>query len=208
MALEEVLDGPASAEPRHSTQLFDDRDSRAAAVSAFLATGWRAGDTLLVVASAFHWVAISHRLEARGVPVVDAIESGRLVVRDAHQTLAGFLHHEQLDEHGFHATVGDLVRTLAARGPRVRIFGEMVDLLAGSGDYAGAEHLEALWNGLAEREPFVLFCGYSASTFGDPRSRAALRRICAAHEHVHTNPDDLLGSFLIDASRRRPLSED
>ena len=202
MALEEAPNGPASVEPRHSAQLFDDRDSRAAAVSAFFATGWHAGDTLLIVASAFHWVAISQRLEALGVPVADAIDSGRLTVRDAGETLARFRHHERLDARCFDATVGGLVRTLAARGPRLRIFGEMVDLLAGSGDYAGAEELEELWNGLAQREPFVLFCGYSASTFGDPRSRAALRRICDAHEHVHTSPTDLLGSFLVDTVSR------
>jgi hypothetical protein len=202
MPLEPLTTAFASAEPRHSTQLFDDRDSRAAAVSAFFANGWRVGDTLLIVASAFHWVAISERLEALGVPVMEAIESGRLVVRDARETLAGFHHHERLDGERFDATVGQLVSTLAARGARVRIFGEMVDLLAGAGDYAGAEQLEALWNDLAQREPFVLFCGYSAASFGDPRSRAALRRICAAHEHVHTDPADLLGSFLVDTSRR------
>jgi hypothetical protein len=183
-------------------QLFDDPQSRAQIVAAFLAEGWCEGDTLLVVASALHWVGITQRLDALGVPVEQALASGRLVVRDARATLDQFRRHERLDPARFDAVIGALVRSLVARGRRVRIFGEMVDLLAGGGDYEGAERLERLWNGLATQQPFVLLCGYAAATFGDPGSRAALRRICAAHGEIHTDPGDLLGSFLIDAAHR------
>ncbi len=187
-------------EAAHAVQLFDDGESLGAAVAAFLAVGWPAGDTLVVVATSAHWSAIAPRLEALGVPVAEAIASDRLIVRDARGTLDGFLHHECIDPDSFDATVGHLVRTLAAHGRPLRIFGEMVDLLAITGDYHGAEQLESLWNRLGEDQPFVLFCGYSAATFGDPRSLDALRRICDTHEHVHSNPSDLLGSFLVDAA--------
>jgi hypothetical protein len=186
----------------HGLQLFDDAHSRTETVGTFLADGWREGDTLLVVASAVHWVGIAQRLDGLGVPVAMALSSGRLTVRDARVTLDQFRRHERLDPARFEAVIASLVRTLVARGRPVRVFGEMVDLLAGAGDYAGAEHLEQLWNGLAARYPFTLLCGYSAATFGDPRSRASLRSICAAHGQVRTDPADLLGSFLIDAAHR------
>jgi hypothetical protein len=167
-------------------------------VTSYVAGGWGQGDTLLVVATARHWAAIHPRLEAVGITVGQAMASERLIVRDAGLLLETLRHNERIDAVRFDACVASLVRTLSGRGRRIRIFGEMVDLLAAAGDYASAEELEALWNGLAYRQPFRLLCGYSASTFGDPRSRDALRRICGAHDHVHIDPEDLLGSFLVD----------
>lgn len=184
-------------DPKHIAQLFDDDASLAAGVAAFAAAGWQEGDALLVVATARHWAAIHPRLDALGIAVGPATASGRLVVRDARQTLEMLRHDERIDAVRFDACVASEVRTLAGRGRPIRVFGEMVDLLAGAGDFESAEQLEALWNGLAYRQPFRLLCGYTASTFGDPRSRGALRRICGAHEHVHTDPGDLLGSFLV-----------
>jgi hypothetical protein len=188
---------PSAADAQHTVQLFDDEASLAAAVTSYVAGGWDEGDTLLVVATARHWAAIHARLESLGIAVGQAMASGRLIVRDARLLLDSLRDDERIDAVQFDARVASLVRTLAGRGRRLRIFGEMVDLLAGAGDYASAEQLEALWNGLAYRQSFRLLCGYSASTFGDPRSRDALRRICGAHDHVHSDPDDLLGSFLV-----------
>ena len=188
---------PSAAVAQHTAQVFDDDTSLAAAVASYAAAGWLEGDSLVIVATVKHWAAIHSRLEAVGIAVGQAMASGRLIVRDARLMLDALRHDERIDAVRFDAGVASLVRTLAGRGRPVRIFGEMVDLLAGAGDYASAEQLEALWNGLAYRQPFRLLCGYSASTFGDPRSRDALRRICGAHEHVHTDPDDLLGSFLV-----------
>jgi hypothetical protein len=202
-SLPAVDSSPAAPDDaRHTVQLFDDDASLAARVAAFAADGWHAGDTLLIVATAAHWAAIRPRLGALGIAVDEALASGRLLVRDARQTLDALRHNERLDAVRFDAAIGQLVRTLAARARPIRVFGEMVDLLAGAGDFASAEQLEALWNGLARQHPFRLLCGYAASTFGDPRSRGALRRICGAHEHVHLDPDDLLGSFLVHRAQQ------
>jgi hypothetical protein len=189
---------PSAHEARHTAQFFDDDASLAAAVASFAADGWHQGDSLVIVATARHWAAIHPRLEAAGTAVAQAIASGRLIVRDARLTLDMLRRDERIDAVRFDATLASLVRTLAGRGRPVRIFGEIVDLLAAAGDFESAEQLEALWNGLAYRQPFRLLCGYSAATFGDPGSRAALRRVCGAHEHVHTDPGDVLGSFLVD----------
>src|SRR5690242_7619255 len=183
-----VVPPPGTSASRHEAQIFDDKTSMAATVAGYIDDGWQAGDTILVVATAPHWTSIRQRLDTMGVPVADAITAGRLIVRDAWQTLGGLQWHERLDDVRFDVSVGHLVRTLIQRGRPLRIFGEMVDLLAGAGDHACAEQLEALWNGLASRHPFRLLCGYSVSSFGDPRSRVALRRLCDAHQHVHIDP--------------------
>jgi hypothetical protein len=196
---------PPAVEPAapsaHAVQLFDDARSRAGSAAAYLAEGWYRGETLLVVAAAVHWVGISEHLERRGVGVVAALASGRLTVRDVGATLDQFRSRDRIDASGFDRVVGGLVRELVAARRPLRIFGEMVDWLAGGGDFAAAEELERLWNGLARQVPFRLLCGYSAGTFGDPRSRASLRRICHAHDEVRTHPADLLGSFLLASTR-------
>jgi hypothetical protein len=174
----------------------------ATAVADYLHEGWQAGDTLLLVATAAHWTTIHQRLDLLGLPVAEAIASGRLIVRDAWQTLGGLQWHARLDPVRFDVAVGQLIRSLVERGRPLRIFGEMVDLLAGAGDYACAEQLEGLWNDLARHQPFRLLCGYSAATFGDPRTRGALRRLCDAHQQVHIDPADLLGAFLVDRARQ------
>lgn len=197
-----VVPPPGTSARRHEAQIFDDKTSMATAVADYVDVGWQAGDTVLIVATAPHWASIRQRLETIGVPVAEAITSGRLIVRDAWQTLGGLQWQARLDAVRFDVSVGHLVRTLVERGRPLRIFGEIVDLLAGAGDFACAAQLEELWTGLAQRHPFQLLCGYSAASFGDPRTRVALRRLCDAHEQVHTDPGDVLGAFLVDRARQ------
>ena len=104
--------------------------------------------------------------------------------------------------------IGGIVRRLGARDGRLRIYGEMVDLLVAEGDVRGAHDLEELWNELGEREPFTLLCGYSTVHFGDPRSGGALRQVCQLHSHVHVHQRDILGSFLLDACGHQQASSD
>src|SRR5688572_31890434 len=71
----------------HTVQFFDTDESRARNVAAFLAAGYAEGDTLIIVARPVIWAATIEQLEAHGVPVHTAVGSGRLVVKDAADTL-------------------------------------------------------------------------------------------------------------------------
>lgn len=194
---------PGTADAGHAAQLFDDHASLCRTVSAFLAEGCRQGETVLAVTTAAHWLSIEAGLIALGVPVAEAIAGEQLVVRDARRLLNLLRRCDRVDRVHFDLHIGRLVRTLAEYGRPIRIFGEIVDLLAGAGDFEGAEQLEGWWNELARRQSFALLCGYSASTFGDPLSRGMLQRICGAHAHVHTAPTDLLGTFLVEQALAR-----
>jgi hypothetical protein len=129
----------------------------------------------------------------------EARRSDQLVWRDAAETMAAFWTRGRADQALFDASVGMLVQRMASKGRPLRIYGEMVDLLAVDGDLWGASALEGLWNELGQRVRFTLLCGYSAAAFGDPRSAAALRAICVSHSQVLSDPRDQLGSFLVDA---------
>jgi hypothetical protein len=182
----------------HIVQLFDTPDSLANVVSAFLNEGWQRDDHLLVVARPGHWTRISDRLERRGCPVAQATRIGRLTILDAATTLARITRYGVVDRHLFMEQIGGLVGQLVAEtSAGVRIYGEMVELLAEEGDMRGAQQLEGLWNELSERQRFTLLCGYSAAHFADSRSLPALHAICGAHSRVQTNTSDLLGNWLV-----------
>jgi hypothetical protein len=187
----------------HILQLFDTPDSLGNVVSAFLYEGWETGEHLLVVAKPRHWTRIADRLARRGCREAEAIEQGRLTVLDVHATLPGFMRGQHVDAALFRSTLGALVSRLAGSSTRagLRIYGELVEVLAEEGNFDGARELEELWNELRVKHPFTLLCGYSAAHFAGPRTAPALRAICDLHTRVQRNASDLLGSWLLNDER-------
>jgi hypothetical protein len=187
----------------HILQLFDTPDSLGNVVSAFLNEGWDAGEHLLVIAKPRHWTRIADRLARRGCTEAEALEQGRLTVLDVHAVLPGMLCGRDIDAAAFRATVGALVARLAHRSTRngLRIYGELVEVLAEEGNYESARELERLWNGLREQHEFTLLCGYSAAHFTGAAGAPALRAICEHHTRVQRNASDLLGSWLLNDER-------
>jgi hypothetical protein len=188
-----------SAAATHLVQLFDSDESLADAVADYFGRGLMRGDTMLAVMDEGRWYGVVMRLSARGLPVDEALRFGHLTVRNARATLNKFMVRDRPHPGLFAASVGTLVSELAAFRRPVRIYGEMVDVLAARGEYNAASELEELWNELGARHAFTLFCGYSSAHFGDPRNAAALRGICALHDEVLAKPTDVLGSFLLRA---------
>jgi len=191
-----MQDADCSRRDQHFLQLFDGPDSRAAAVAAFVQQGLLNHETTVIVVTPEHRIAVLQRLRRSGVDVDRAQAIGQLIIRDAAHVLRLFERRGRLDPNLFDASVGAQMRQLTAQG-RVRVYGEIVDLLAAQGNYAGAQLLENLWNDLQTRMSFTLFCGYSSENFGDPLTAGSLRSICRSHCHSISHPNDLLGSFLL-----------
>jgi hypothetical protein len=184
----------------HILQLFDDPDSLADCLAGFVEQGIVLDETILVVSGAAQWSLAAQRVAVDPRRLSDALASGQLVTIDSATTLERFRRGGSLSRALFEEEVGALVRQLRARGRPVRVYGEMVDLLAVEGDFEGARRLEKLWNDLAMEVPFTLLCGYSAVLFGDPASADALTRICRSHSHVRVSRRDLLATFLLEAA--------
>jgi hypothetical protein len=182
----------------HILQLFDTPESLANVVSAYLNEGWEAGEPLLVIAKPRHWSRISDRLTRRGCAESEALEQGRLTVLDASPTLAAFMRGQTVDAALFRSTIGALVARLASasRGG-LRIYGELVEVLAEEANFQAAHEVEALWNELRQQHPFTLLCGYSAAHFAGIGSAPSLRTICESHTRVQRNASDMLGSWLL-----------
>lgn len=188
----------------HSVQLFDSQLSRATRIAGYVREGLERGGNVLVVATPTNWRATAAILEHNGVSIDALVATGRLTVLDAAQTLAQFMSGNTPDAAKLESVVGSLVARLAQQPGRLHIYGEMVDVLAEAGNYRGAHRLEELWNGLASKTAFDLFCGYTSAHFGDQRTARALKAICASHNCVHAHEADDLGTFLVSQSANAP----
>ena len=186
-----------SARAQHMVQLFDSDESRAEVVADFIHDGLSAGEAVLAVLTAANWCAVARNLVDRGVGLEDALASGRLTVYDAASALAKILLAGSPDLARFDDALGSVVRRLHFSHGTIRVYGEVVDLLAAERDFVGARQVETLWNDLLATCPFTLLCGYSAVNFGDLRSASELRRICGCHSEVRTGDVDELGTWLV-----------
>jgi hypothetical protein len=198
---ERILHGSIVSE--HIVQFFDDAGSGSGKIASFLHEGWKRGEALLVVMRPVHWAMTCPRLESAGCPVQSTIAEGRLVVLDAATMLATFMVSGSPDRARFVEHVGAAVHRLADSGQGLRIYGEMVDILAEQTNFRAAEELEDLWNELGQQYSFTLLCGYSSAHFTDPETGRRLAAICDTHMHAHADPADLLASWLLANHRSR-----
>jgi hypothetical protein len=167
----------------HVVNFYDDEAAFAADVTQFLAGGLINDEVVVVVATHAHRQIIDVTLARDAVDVAGARESGRYVCLDAAQTLSGFMVDASPDRDRFMTVVGGVIATASDSGRRVRAFGEMVALLWRDGNVSGALELEELWNELARRHRFSLYCAYPMSFIAND-DLAVAGRVCDQHSGV------------------------
>jgi excisionase family DNA binding protein len=168
----------------HFVQFYERDDVLLDGVAQFMAAALRGGDAGIVVATPAHRGGIEQRLRADGIDVARAIAEGRYQALDASATLALFLVDDVPDDLRFSAVIGSLLDRAAVAGRGVRVFGEMVALLAGDGNHVGAVELEGLWNKLQHQRSFALYCAYPMAQFQGVRLASALGQVSEAHARV------------------------
>jgi MEDS: MEthanogen/methylotroph, DcmR Sensory domain len=167
----------------HSVQLYRDEPKLVETVALFAEAGLAQGDAVVLVATPPHVEAVARRLECDGFDIEHVRHWGRLTVIDASTLLSRFTVEGQLDPEAFGAIVGELLEGAGAGGRhRVRVYGEMVDLLW-KHDLDAAIRLEELWNSLIRSHPISLLCSYhlddrhTLRLFPEPLRRAHSRQI-------------------------------
>ncbi len=176
----------------HWVQFFDDAQSRSETVASFLHDGLDHGATLLIVETKEHWQATARLLAGQRVPIEAAAQSGQLTVLDAGDAVALVGGADEMGSERFDRSIGALVRRLASRTRSLRVYGEVVDVLAKRGDLDAALRLEALWNALIAQVPMALLCGYSAPRYREPGRSEEFQRICSAHSHQRLSTGDTI----------------
>ena len=173
-----------ASQPEHVIQFYEQDDSLVREVAELIGRSLREGDAGIVVATPEHRAALAERLERDGIDLRQAEAEGRFVALDAAELLATFMSDGVPSAERFDAVIGPLVVGAAEGGRRVRVFGEMVALLAAEGNHAAAIRLEELWNELQARCRFSLLCGYAMAVFGQESLGEALTGVCGEHSQV------------------------
>ena len=177
----------ASAGPRdHIVQLYQDQQFLNRAVCRFAASAIANGEGVILVPTAAHWNAFRPRLEAEGVDTEATQASGQLTVVDADTLLPEFMRDAMPDGPVFMGLAADVIARARNRGryPKVRWWGEMVNVLWERGDVAASMALEDQFDHLAHQHEIAIFCSFVMDNFnGDVHARM-LPRLGQNHSHL------------------------
>jgi hypothetical protein len=196
------LDSPAVLGPKdwadmtsrdHFVQFYDREDDIIKAVAGYLSHGLRYNEFCVLVASEDHISLITEQMSKNDPIVAGQLKSGSFIAHDARQTLAKFMVGNVPSKDLFESTITEVLSPALASGKRIRIFGEMVALLVADGNPAAAVALENLWNELAQKLPFRLFCAYPENCLAS--NDTCLPEIHATHSHV-LDPVSPIGTML------------
>lgn len=164
----------------HVVAFFQDANFILNEVTSFVAEGLAHGEHVIVLATRAHWNLIAARLESAGVDYGRASHEQRLVLLEADHILDDVI----VDGRMCADRLREMLEPLIAPGRRVRIYGELVSLLAQRGDVDGAVALERLGGELVQTHNVQVLCGYRI----DPRHPLTARdvaRITEAHDRVY-----------------------
>jgi hypothetical protein len=185
----------------HAAQIYTESDELADSVAAYFAAGFDEGEPAILVATATHTCLVLERLAASGWDAKRLDTLGLLISADANATLEQLMDGPPADA-AFERVIGGLFDELATRFPetRVRVYGEIVDVLCQSGQQHAAVVLEERWNRLARTRNFALLCGYRLDVFDRRAQIETLRSVCDLHTHVEPSADiDRLAHAVDDA---------
>lgn len=198
----------------HEAVLFTSVIDRACYLADYVRRGAEAGEEIYVVARAPHWELAQTMLASHEISVQAMIDSGQLRFWDATKAVdlfleAGLPAFSRLQEFGENIDQPEI----RARFPRLRFYGEGVDVLLSRGQTAAMMELEKYWDEFTGRRPYLqMVCSYSADTLRN--QSAGFRGIAETHDALQVRSAGIpekreLDAILeIEAQLRRAGSEE
>ena len=201
----------ADAAPRdHIVQLYQDQDFLNSAVCRFAGAAFANGEGIILVSTLTHWNAFRPRLEAEGVDVQAAQERGQLMVVDAEELLPRFMRDGMPDPVVFPGIFGEVVGQARAGGryEKVRVWGEMVDVLWERGDVAASMNLEDQFDQLGKKSDIAIFCSFLMDNFNGDVHEHMLPRLGTNHSHLIPVEDYARLERAVDDALRETVGPD
>jgi hypothetical protein len=170
----------------HIVQLYQDEEFLKRAVCRFAAAALAHGEGVILVPTAAHWEAFCPRLEAEGVDIKAAQAQGQLTVVDADELLPRFMGEKMPDAPVFLGLAGEVVARARGRDryPKVRWWGEMVNVLWERGNATASMALEDLFDQLAHEQEIAIFCSFLMDNFDGEVHTRMLPRLGENHSHL------------------------
>jgi hypothetical protein len=170
----------------HIVQLYQDADFYGEAISHFAAEGLIRGESVILVATPTNWLNISSHLESKGFRIDELFERGQLTLLDANETLPKFMDGGMPEGKIFKPLAKETIRKARRGGqyPRVRWWGEMVNVLYVDGMGKASTKLEEYFDEVAHEEVIAIFCSFLMDNYDPLIYDEAFRNVCGTHAHV------------------------
>ena len=199
-----IADWSSMTRTDHFVQFYESDGFIVNSVAEYFFHGLECNGSCICVGTAEHNERILNGLRTFGIDPDKAVDSGRLVVRDAGEMLSKFMRDGSPNIDKFNASIGKLVKeTLQPTAP-LRVFGEMVAILWEEGNQNAAVRLEELWNDLRDEYDFSLFCAYPLKGFARTGLNGEMQEIC--HQHTKTIPAESYSSLTTPEERLRAIA--
>src|SRR6266850_6114995 len=171
-------------EAQHFVQFYEHETVLLESVGAFIRDGVESGAAAVLIATHAHLEEIKRQARAQGFDFTAVRERQQLVMLDAGEALAKIMDRGQPQRSRFMEIVGSAIADARRRYPRVVVFAELAALLWRDGLQAAALEIEELWNKIAKRQTFTLFCAYPLQDCGSEAHQIPFEGICACHMRV------------------------
>jgi hypothetical protein len=170
----------------HIVQLYQDEDFYCDAISHFAAEGLLQGESIIMVATDPNWVNISRYLGGKGFDIPALIERGQITILDANGTLPKFMAGGMPDGSVFKPLASQTIEKARCGGkfPRVRWWGEMVNVLYVEGNGKASHRLEQFFDEVAHEETVAIFCSFLMDHYDPQIYDQAFHNVCGTHSHV------------------------
>ena len=165
----------------HLVHHYAEEISLVEALSIYAGVGLGKGEAVVLVMARDHALAMRERLYADGFETSDLERWGQLRILDAADLLGEFMVDGLPDAARFGEVCDSLMATArgASRAGRVRVYGEMVNLLWRQRNEDAALALERLWNDAIRKHRMPLLCAYRTDA-----GRVLPDDLTRAHTHV------------------------
>jgi hypothetical protein len=191
----------------HFVQLYQDTSFLGETVAEYVGAGLREGEAALLIAKRGHVQIFLAELEARGLYPQQAIRRGQLRLLDAEDVLSRFMNGGSCDWLAFHEVCGGVIAQMRLQYPRVRAYGEMVDLLWQDERHDEAIKLEGFWHQLGKLQTFSLLCAYRIDNLDSSAYGGALDGVCRAHTHLIPARDYARFNQAVDNASKEVLDQ-
>ena len=193
------------AHPDHIVRFYERDAVLVSDVARYIREGLEAGGGAVMIATPAHESEILSLWNQQRFDAGAHRREGRLVLADATEMLERLMVDGWPDAARFDQVVGSLVGDLQRRFGDVVAFGEMVALLWAQGTRGAAIRLEGLWNELANKHRFALYCAYPMHDCASSDAAEDFRLVCAAHSHVI--PSEQYGNVRAERDQLRLIAE-
>lgn len=167
----------------HVVQIYENDKVFLDSLEGFVGSGIMEGESVIIIATAEHLLALEERLRKQGFDLKDLIAAERYFGLEAKETLEKFMVNGWPDEKLFFQCIPSLINRAQKNNRKVRAFGEMVALLWQQGLNGATVQLENLWNKLHKNADFTLFCAYPKVGFTQDIN-TSIDIICSTHSKI------------------------